>query len=120
MEVKIPPEAMEAIVAKAIFESLTPETRNALLEKAVTSLFERKRGNSYDSRTELQQLFDDATKSVAGKLVREHLETNADFVAKIDQIFKDAVERAFKDEKREAMVTAIADAIVKGVSRDRY
>ena len=69
MDVRLDDDAMKQIIQKSILESLTPERREAIIGQAVTNLLKTDTGNSYDRRSQLQRIFDDAAK--AGRHVTE-------------------------------------------------
>lgn len=122
VDLKIDSEGMNALVAKAIMDSLTPEKREQLIQAAIAGLLERKRSTRLGAsdKSELQEIFEQATYATASQVIREGLEKDAVFREKIDSVFREAVERAFTGDGREKMVEQISRQIVEGLKIDRY
>jgi hypothetical protein len=125
MELKLDNEAMKTLVTKVIFDGMTDEYREKLVTGAIANLLNgSKTGNAvYGSdRTELQQIFYGCVENAARKLITDRLESDQDFIQKINDIMTAAVEKAFSADGggRESMINAISGAIVAGMSKDRY
>lgn len=121
MDLKLDQDAMQALVAKTIFESLTPEKREEILKSAIAYLaMPQEAGSGYGSRrrdSPLEAAFKTAAEYVTTRIVTEQLKEDADFTAKVKAVMLEAVERAFNIDGggREKMVQAISDAIVAGL-----
>lgn len=122
MDVKLDGEQMNAIVSKAILDTLTPEVRANLTQASITELLTKKSTNSYgrQNSSELQAIFEQCTREVARKIITENMADDADFRAKVDGVFRDAVTKAFSNEGREKMVNAIAEQLITGLKIERY
>jgi len=120
MDLKLDGEAMQALVAKALFDSFTPERREELITSSIRHLLAQpKDGNNYYGKKEspLQTAFARASEIVAEKIILEMLTTDESFSAKVKALIAEATEHAFNVEGggREKMVKAISDAIVAGL-----
>lgn len=76
MEVKIDGEIAQQIVQKAIFESLTEESRNAMIEQAIAALITLPPKVNYGSiqpPSPLQVAFNDQVRQVASEVVNTYL-----------------------------------------------
>lgn len=122
MDIKVDNDEMNAIVAKAVVDSLTPERREKLITQAVTKMLSANPGGPYDrdKRSDLQKVFDDAVYSAATKYARETLLDNADFQVNIESLFADAAKKLFAQEHRDDLTSGIAEFIRKALTKDRY
>lgn len=112
MEVKLTSENLNELVSKAIFDSMTPEVREALLMNAVRSLMVKPSGGSYNSKTPIEDAFINAAYRVAQQLVRERLETDAAFIAQVDGLFRAVMHKIFEGEMREKVIDGMTQAFV--------
>lgn len=127
MDLKLDGEAMQALVAKTLVDSFTPEKRDELIQNAIKAILEApKRGetNFYGKKESVfQSAFENAAGIAANRIITGHLTNDADFSAKAKALIAEATEHAFNVEGggREKMVKAISDAIVAGLRpQERY
>jgi hypothetical protein len=120
-DIKIDDSQLKDMIAKAVIDSLTPESRVELITNAVKQLLARKTGNAYDSRSELQVAFDNAVRDVAREIALEHMRS-ADMRAAIDKIVAEAVKRALNldSDAFNAMADKMADQIRRAITGERY
>ncbi len=118
--IKLSDGDLQALVAKSIVESLTPEKREALIENAVTALISQKAGSAYNAPTVLQDAFNRAVAEVAQQIAREQIVGNTDIKAKIVVMIAEAWEKLVASESYSAMVEQIETALRKGLVGDRY
>lgn len=116
--------AMQAVIAKAVLESITPEARTELLEGAIKHLLTKPpKTTSYgaDRESPLREIFQSQVRTVADQLIREQLSNDPDFKAKVSALWADIVKATFDNEdRRNGMVDKISTAIGDALSRDRY
>jgi hypothetical protein len=113
---------LNLIIQKAIVDSLSPESRNLLIGKAVKELISKKTGSfgRDDKPSPLEEMFGYSVQEIGRALVREYLENNEEFKTKVKACIAEAVERAFNDEgPREKLIGTFTDAIAKALG-DRY
>jgi len=109
---------IEAAVVKAVFDSLGPEERDAMLQKALEHVFERpaKRYSSDpDIPSPLEQVFKNIVHEAMTKAVRQHLELSPAFQEQLKQMVAEAVGKvmAEKTQMSEAVGTAITEVLRK-------
>jgi len=120
-EIKIDDSQLKDMIAKAVIDSLTPESRTELITNAVKMLLGRKTGNAYDSRSELQVAFDNAVRNVAHEIALEHVK-QPEMMEAINKIVAEAVKRALNldSDAFNAMADKMADAIRRAITGERY
>lgn len=109
-------DTMKAAVVKVIYDSLTVEQRDKLLQDAVASLLV-----SYaDKRSPLARIFDDCAFQVARQVVSDKLQNDPAFKEQVGLLYAEAFRRIF-EEQRELTITKMANAISSALSefRDR-
>jgi hypothetical protein len=115
---------LEPIVAKAILDTLTPEAREAILQAAVKDLITKPTGGmgSYDRdrKSPLQEAFNSAVRSQAEKFAREQLAADGEFQAQVKGLFAEVAERLFTGDKREALISDLAEKMARAMVGDRY
>ena len=115
-------EQMEALVAKAIIDGLTPEQRTEMITTAIKQVLAKPvNQNSWgDKRSELQLAFDRAVTTVANNIATDMIKNDEAFKAQIKSLFVDVSEKLFSSERRDEMASNIAGVIEKALTRDRY
>lgn len=120
-------EQMQAIVAKALFDGLTPEAKDAMVVKALKDSLaavpeDGNRGYNSDRRSRFQREFDSAVSDVTRLVVADAIKSNADVRVAIEQMISDAFKKLVdRDSDQWGRLTAgIADAIEKTLTKDRY
>jgi hypothetical protein len=115
MTFTVPAEAMQAIVQKAILESIGPEERDAILTEAVRQLMTSEKveyGRTKEGTSPLQLAFNEAIRVGSIKYVRELVETDEAIQARIREAVGGAIMAALTDEDDSWRVDAqIADAM---------
>lgn len=119
MEMKIDSDAMNQIVAKAIFDSFDDTAKSELVTKAIENLMNAPAnpGDYRDRRTVIQRIFDNAVTIAADKIVREMIE--AEFKDRILGLARTALDKAFADtERMDRIVAEVANAIGSGLTKN--
>ena len=123
MDLQLKDDQLDKIIAKAILDTLSSETREELVTNAVKELIQiPKNTTTYgDKRSVLQRAFGQAVSRVAEELIREQLEEDSLFKTKIQVLLKDISEELFDNkEKRKTIIDKMVDTIIKGLDQDRY
>ncbi len=118
MNLDISDDQFKAMVQKAIFEALTPEKRDELVQAGIRKVFEVESG-SWDKKSELQRQFANAVSDVTRKLVASELEQNANFMIQMRRTVQDAMMKVFDEQTKEKLTEKIADTIINSIWRDR-
>lgn len=123
MNVNLNDDAMKQLVAKAIFDGLGEEQRQALVQEAISSLLNDKANSrDYNSPTVIQSLFNSAVANAAGQIVRERIKTDEVFQAQLNQLFSDVARAFFKagTDDYNGVVEKMAGQMASAFTRDRY
>lgn len=127
MDLKLDHDAMQALVAKALFDSFTPEKREELLQSAIKAILAvppAGQTNFYgDKKSVFQSAFENAAHATARTVIADHLAKDEGFSVKVKEVIAEATERAFNIEGggREKMIEAISNAIIAGLQpKERY
>jgi hypothetical protein len=119
MNIDIPKDALTAVIHKAIFDSLAPETRDKLLEGAIKQMLEVPATTYGPKESLLQQIFT----SECTKVVRELVATQLANDPKVREVLSNLVTSALTKaivEKHDDLVCNIANIIVRVLEpRDR-
>ena len=116
---------MQALVAKAVFDGLTPDKREALIQGAIKSLLETPKGNErnyYGTKVSpLQEAFNRAIETVAMQHALKFLTEDPDFQVRIKKLFADVANHLFTEgEERDALIHGIGNVIRTALTKDRY
>lgn len=123
---QIDSQAMQIIVAKAIMDTMTTESRDALVQQAIATLITPppKDRNSYSSReprSPLQEMFEYSVQNVARDMVATIVRDDDAFRARIRELLDAALAKAFEGERGESIINSMADVLVNGIKvKDRY
>ncbi len=118
MNISISDEQMSTIVSKAIFESLSAEDRDKLIQGAIASLLIPERGGVYGSKkSPLESAFLNAASIAAHGLAIQELEGDTVFQLRLKELIHEATERVFTTD-REKILNSIVNAISRGFERD--
>lgn len=120
MDVTLSDDNMKDIIAKAVLDTLTPESRADLIGNAVKGLLTTPIGNSYDKKSPLQSAFDNAVREVAQQIAREQIVGNAEIKGTITKLIADAWEKLVVPENYSKLVDNVTSAIERGLTGDRY
>lgn len=123
MDIKLDENSMRELVSKTIFESMTPEDRDAMMKKAIQGLLvvDQKDGYYGTKKVNLiEQFFKEGIERAARKHIEEKLNTDEDFIANVESLYADVAKKLFGTEIREKMITCIADNIMKNFSPRDY
>lgn len=111
MDISINADDVSAIASKAIFETLSQQARDDILQKAVSSLLTPSRsGYGATSQTPLQIAFENAIATAAHKVVRERLLEDPEVAAGIDRLLGPLLASAMSAEAAHHD-TSLADAV---------
>lgn len=120
MEVRVDANAMEAMVAKAMFDGFTQEQRDQMVTGAIQQLLSTP-SSQYDKTPAIARIFREQAEYAARKIALDRLQNDEAFKAGVERLFADAAKRCFEDaDQRENIVSALADGIRKAVTGDRY
>lgn len=120
-DIKFDPESLKAIVAKAIFDSLTPEARVNILQQAVESLLKAGSSERYGAPSVLQQAFNDGVRQVAQAMAHEYVSKDESVQAAIRKLIDDATTRAFAEGPvREKLIQTMVDGMVRAFNPRDY
>lgn len=112
MDVKIDDAAMKELVAKAVFDKITPEQRDELLQSAIVTLITERKRYPHDTKksTPLGELFERAVQSIADELIKEDLKQDAKFKEQLVKLYHDAWDRIFDtdSEVREKIIDRLS------------
>ncbi len=122
MDIKLDEPAMQALMVKAVMDSLTPERRDEMISQALVYLVKQPEKGSYGTQqpSPLMTAFRYAAETVVNKIAREELENDGEFKKQLESLFSDVTKKLFADEVRETMVTKICELVVSGLKGDRY
>ncbi len=123
MDLNLKDSQLEAIISKAILDSLTTETREQLITTAVTDILQKPEnaGRSGEKRSRLQIMFDRQVEFLAEKLIREQLGEDSMFRTKVKVLLRDVSEKLFDDkEKRPLLIDKMVETIIKGLNPREY
>ena len=119
MKLDIPAEQFGSLVGAAVMQTVTQESRDALIKEAITHLLTKSSDYSGRSRSPLQAAFDWAVQEKAKEVIGQTLDGMLS--DQVKTIVEEALLKAFADERRQKLIDTIADAIIKGFSVDnRY
>lgn len=108
-------EQLNAVIAGAILQSLTPEKRDELLRDAVASLMVPPPKDSWGPRPKapLLEAFERAAVQVANGIVRDLLANDAGFKAQVTGLITAAVEKAMvnRDEISDRLAQRLGDLL---------
>lgn len=116
MDVTIDDAAMKDLVAKAVFDTLTPEKKDELLKAAIVTLITERKRYSGDKTpsTPMGDLFERAVQSIADDLIKEDLKQDAKFKEQLVNLYREAWERVFNEgEAREKIIENLGGAFSK-------
>ncbi len=126
MDVKLDDEAMRSLVHKAIFDSISTEKRNELVEAAIKGLLTPK--ESYPGMREkeslLSTIFNQSVMQVARDIIKEDLSKDDKFITELKKVFYDSWTRLIDDENnRNQLVEKLSDQlsnVIKNLGKDYY
>ncbi len=117
---------MQAIVAKALFDGLTPEAKDAMVVKALKESLaavpeDGRGGYNADRRSRFQREFDSAVSSVTRDVVSEAIKGNAEVRSAIEAMISEAFKKLVDRDADQwgKLTSGIADAIEKTLTKDR-
>lgn len=119
---KLDDAELKQIMVKAIFDHLTPEKREQLIKDGIESILSSKRPNSYDGKTVFEEAFINAVHVVAREVAIEELK-KPEMHAKLRELIVGGVEKAIDPADAEqygALQDKIANAVIQGITKERY
>lgn len=111
----IDPQTLQALVSRAVLDSLSEEDRNVLLREAIQNVIQ---GDRY-SRSVVQQAFDAAVREVALDIARTQLEMNQQLRERLGVLIDQPLGKAIISEGEE-LRNAIAQHIGRALLDWRY
>lgn len=113
MDVKLDDEALKEMVAKAVFDQLTPDKRDELLQSAIVTLITERKRYPHDKAksTPLGDLFERAVQSIAEELIKEDLKADAKFKEHLTKLYRDAWDRIFDESDDNEVRQRIIDRL---------
>ena len=121
MNISMNEEQMTALVSKAIFDGLTQEAKDEMLQKALRHLM-TKDDRSYGhgpKRTPLEESFQSAAYAVTREIATQKLQTDEAFRSNIEALFAELGRKLFEGPLREKLVERMADSVVENLRADR-
>lgn len=118
MEVKLDNLNFQEVFSAAILQSLDNGKKEELIKGAIQSLM-TKNGNSYSSKTPLQEAFERALYERAKDYIASYIDTDPTVKKAILDLINDAVVKITTDA-REKTVGKIAEKIIEGLYSDKY
>lgn len=121
MNISMNEEQMTALVSKAIFDGLTQEAKDEMLQKALRHLMTKEKSSyGYEpKRTPLEEAFQSAARIVAHETATVKLQSDETFKTNIEALFTDLGKKLFEGPLREKLLESMADAVVSGLQADR-
>lgn len=101
MEIKLDAEAMAAVASTAIFEQMSEENRNLVLQQALQHLLSPMKQERYSStppKSPLQEAFELAIRQAAFTAVKEKIENDPELQAKIQELLGPLINSAMSAE----------------------
>ena len=119
INLKITDQVMREAVVEAIMVAITPEARNTMIQAAIRELMVPD-AKSYDKRSTVERCFGNAVAEAARQEANKAVEDST-IRAKVIELITEAASRVFATgERREKLVTKIADAIGEAVCGRGY
>lgn len=121
MNISMNEEQMTALVSKAIFDGLTQQAKDEMLQKALRHLM-TKEEKSYGygpKRTPLEEAFQQSAYAVARQIAEERLAADDTFRSGIEALFVDLGKALFEGPLRAKLVETMADSVVSNLRADR-
>lgn len=112
---------LNAVIAKAIIDTMTPDRQAELLTNAVSSLINKKASDRYDSPTVIQNAFNNAVADVARQVATEKVNSDPDMRAAIDKLYLDSWKKLTEGDGTYALLTEkISSAMERAITGNRY
>ena len=120
LELGLEQEQLKGIVSEAILRSLDDQKRDALVQQALQYLLTpQESGYSYGrKKTPLEEAFEFAIRSVAGEVVSDHLEQDAQVKERLNGLVAEAFAKALEND-RERITDRLADAITSALTGEK-
>jgi hypothetical protein len=114
-------DALREVVYKAILDTISADQRDTLLKAALAHLMSPGERDGFGGHrpSPLQTAFNDAVSRYAREAAYERLQNDAEWKAQIDALLGDVL-KAFAGERRGKAVEALADAMTKALTGERY
>lgn len=120
MNVNLSDDNMKDIIAKAVLDTLTPESRNDLIQNSIKSLLTTKPSGGYGSVSPLQSAFNEAIATVARQVASEQLKANAEVKTALEKLITDAWGKLTHDDGYSLLVEKVVAAMTSALAPDRY
>lgn len=115
MKVTLDPEEIKAAMREAVFATLTPEVRDKLIKHALESLMK----GTWQSPSEMQQIFSRQAELAAGEIMRQEME-KPERKEQLQKLVVEAFDKAFTGEMGDKLVERVATAIATALTPSRY
>lgn len=121
-DVKLTDEMLQGVISAAVLRAIDQKTRDALIAGALTHLLNGKSDHwKHKDVSPLEAKFREAVEAFCQERCREMVAANAELKAKIDALLAEAVARVFDNpERREKLVSQLADKVADGMFPSRY
>jgi hypothetical protein len=123
LKLQLTDDNLKAIMSEAIMTALTEEQRAVLIKGALQYLLTAPPSSGYNSRpptTPIQDAFNEAVRKVAFKVCEEAVSADGELKRQIDTLVADVAKRAFAEDRREKLITKMADAVTSALTGERY
>lgn len=122
MDIKLDEEQLRTVVSGAIFKTLDEQQKDLLIQGAIQHLLTVPPStNSYDRRkSPLMEAFNYAVNNVAKTVAVEMVTKDEKVKSTITDLVHKAMDNLLDPERNSKVVDSITDAIVKGMTGDRY
>ena len=116
--------AMKTLVAKAIFDGITPAQREQLLSDAIQKLLTEEKENGYGGKTKpspLSNLFEYEVQNLAREAVRERFQNDPNLKSMLGDVITKAIAAMANDSNLATEIgNCIATAFARANRRDNY
>ncbi len=118
VSVKVPDEALQAAMHKAILDSLGAIGQEKIIKEVISYLTTE--GDSYYGNRKpspLKGIMYECATTIARATIREQMLNDANFLARVKELYQQVVEKFLSIETREKLVTKLADAFESALSK---
>ncbi len=118
MQLDLKDEDLRKLVSEAILRSLDEKKREAMISEAIKVLLTADTSRYSSGRSPLQDAFNSAVRIFAEEEVRKSLQSDPAVSEKIKGLIADAWTKFLDGEKRDELVSEIAEKIARSFTRD--
>lgn len=117
MQIELPQDQLQQIVAAGIMQMLTPEKREKMIADALNAAL-TKPTSSYETRTPIQVAFDKAVQAECARVVEDTINKDESFKAKCAETVRLGIEKVLL-ANQEDIANALAETLGR-VLQKRY